>query len=259
MIKILFIGDIVAGSGLEALKNLLPEVKKEFSPDLVIANGENAAKGFGLTPANMKAIIGSGVDIITGGNHIFDRREVAEVIDSARLVRPENYAPSTPGKGWRITEAKGVKVGVLNLVGRVFMSPVDSPFVAAERAVAEMKAEGAEEIIVDFHAEATSEKAAMGFFLDGRVSAVIGTHTHVQTADEKILAGKTGFISDAGMTGDADSVIGIEKKAALRRFLTSLPVTSPSAEGKGTLNAVFLEVEKGGCLSIKRVQRSEKR
>ncbi|TAL16071.1 TIGR00282 family metallophosphoesterase [bacterium] len=256
--KILFVGDIVSGAGLRTLKAVLPELKKRLSPDFVVANGENASRGFGITPQNVKAIIASGVDVITGGNHSFDRREIVDLLeDSERVLRPANLSPGVPGKGFCLREAAGVKVGVINLVGRIFMAPSEHPFVAADKAIESLKSAGAQTIIVDFHAEATSEKAALAYYLDGRVSAVLGTHTHVPTADARILPGKTGFISDAGMTGDRESVIGIERNASIRRFLTGMPGASPSAEGRGTLMGVFLEVSEGKCVSIRRVEEIE--
>ncbi len=257
--RILFIGDIVASTGLRTLKALLPKVTKRYAPDLVIANGENAAKGFGITPANAKSIFACGVDFITTGNHVWDKREIFAHIDkSVRMIRPANFTKGVPGRGWQIIEAAGKKVGVVNLVGRVFMPPSDNPFTAADEAVVALKEEGSDYIIVDFHAEATSEKAAMGHHLDGRVSAVVGTHTHVPTADATVLPGGTGFISDVGMTGVRDSVIGISKEKSVKRFITGLPYSAPSAEGRGTLMAVLFTLAKdGSCESVVRVEESE--
>ncbi|MFQ6672753.1 MAG: YmdB family metallophosphoesterase, partial [Candidatus Tectimicrobiota bacterium] len=224
--------------------------------DLTIANCENAAGGFGVTPAVLKQLFAYGIDVLTSGNHIWDKREVMEVIESERrLLRPANYPPAQPGFGSFVAEtAGGVPVAVLNLSGRVFMGSYDCPFRTADELVPAL-AEAARVIIVDMHGEATSEKQAMGYYLDGRVSAVIGTHTHVQTADERILPDGTAYITDVGMTGPVDSVIGVVKELALKRFLTLQPQKMETASGRTQFSACLIEVDEtaGRAVSIERL------
>ncbi len=253
--RILFISDIVGSPGRGALR-ILPSLKKEWGYSFCVANGENAAAGFGLTPGTAEEIFAAGVDVITSGNHLWDRKEAMDlVVHEPRILRPANYPPPVPGSGQGVfLSADGHAVGVLNLLGRVFIREVDCPFRRADLAVGELRA-STKIILVDMHAEATSEKVAMGWYLDGRVSAVVGTHTHVQTADERVLPGGTGYITDAGMTGGFDSVIGIEKEAAIKRFLTQVTVRFTPARNDVRLNGVVLDVEPstGVCKSITRL------
>lgn len=244
MLNLLFIGDIVGRVGRRALQQLLPRLVGRYDIDLVIANGENAASGFGLTADVIWELLDAGVDVITSGNHIWDKREAyAHLDERPEILRPANYPGSSPGRGSGIyTTSAGHKVGVLNLEGRVFMKTLDCPFRAADTLVEELKRE-TKVILVDFHAEATSEKVAMGHYLDGRVSAVIGTHTHVPTADAHILSGGTAYQTDAGMTGSRDSVIGIRKELAIEKFLTQLPVRFDVAKKDPWLSGVHCRVE----------------
>ncbi|MEW6335280.1 MAG: TIGR00282 family metallophosphoesterase, partial [Thermodesulfobacteriota bacterium] len=211
--KILFIGDIVGKPGRRAVRELLPGIVEDHRIDLVIANCENAAAGFGVTGEVIEELQDCRIDVLTSGNHIWDKKEILEIIEGCdRLLRPANYPAGAPGRGCLVMTAPGgLRVGVINLAGRVFMHPLDCPFRTADREIGTLKSR-ADVIIVDMHAEATSEKIAMGWYLDGRVGAVVGTHTHVQTADERILPGGTGYITDAGMTGPFDSVIGIRRE-----------------------------------------------
>ncbi|HEY6450083.1 MAG TPA: TIGR00282 family metallophosphoesterase [Candidatus Cybelea sp.] len=214
------VGDVVGAPGREVLKRCVSLLREQHHVNACIANGENAAGGFGLTAQTAEEMFESGVDLITGGNHIFDKRDFGEYLErSNRVIRPANYPPAVPGRGAATFAVNGVTVGVLNLMGRTFMPPVDDPFRCADAIVADLRAR-TPVILVDLHAEATSEKVALGRYLDGRVSCVFGTHTHVQTADEQILPGGTAYISDLGMTGPTEGVIGMESGAVLDRFLT---------------------------------------
>ena len=255
--KILFIGDIVGEPGRQAVKELVPKIQKKEGVEFVIANAENAAGGSGVTPALADELLGYGIDVLTSGDHIWKRKEILDYIETSRqLLRPANYPAEAPGLGWTVVKSKsGTEVGVINLIGRVFMQAVECPFRTAKAAVDKMK-EKARVIIVDMHAEATSEKIAMGWYLDGMVSAIIGTHTHVQTADEKILPNGTAFLCDAGMTGPFDSVIGRKKEQILSRFITQMPVRFEMAEGDIRLNGAIIDVDEktGKANSIKRVQ-----
>ena len=255
--KLLFIGDIVGRAGRKVLAEHLLRVIDRQMVDLVVANGENAASGYGLTNKVLRELFDTGVDVITSGNHIWDKREINDALDrEEHLLRPANYPPGLPGRGAGVYEtAAGIKVGILNLEGRVFMKNLDCPFRAADRLVAELHQQ-ASIVMVDFHAEATSEKQALGHYLAGRVSAVIGTHTHVQTADERILEGGTGYLTDVGMTGSQDAVIGNEKGPALERFLTQQSVRLEVAKKDPQLCAVLLTIaeENGHCTQIERIQ-----
>jgi metallophosphoesterase (TIGR00282 family) len=255
--KFLFIGDIVGKIGRNATKTLLPSIAGKYRIDLVIANGENAAGGFGITEKTISEIFGYGVQIITTGNHVWDKKEfIPQISKEDRVLRPLNYPPGVPGFGSIVyTLPNGVKVAVVNLSGRVFMANIDCPFRAGKETIEKLHAE-TKIIIIDFHAEATSEKIAFGHYMDGRVSAVIGTHTHVQTADEKILPGGTAYITDVGMTGPSDSVIGIEKEQIIRRFLTNMPMRFETAKGEGIFSAVVIETdeETGKSTAIHRLQ-----
>jgi 2',3'-cyclic-nucleotide 2'-phosphodiesterase len=257
MLNILFIGDINGRPGRDAVKALLPGLVREKKIDFVVANGENASGGFGITHESYKDLMACGINAMTMGNHTWDNKDIFKFIDSEpNLIRPANLPQGNPGKGYSIfsIDGKAAKVGVLNLAGRVFMQQVDDPFKAADKIVNEMRIT-TPVIIVDIHAEATSEKQAMGFFLDGRVSLVAGTHTHVQTSDERIFKGGTGFITDTGMTGPFDSVIGVEKDIILRRFLTYMPEKFEIAKGDVHLNAVSVSVDEasGKAASIERI------
>lgn len=254
--NILFIGDIVGRPGRHAVASCLHQVVDAWQIDLVLANGENAAAGFGLTAAIALELFEMGIDFMTTGNHIWDKREVYDYLErEPRLLRPANYPPGLPGRGVGFcTTAAGCKVGILNLEGRVFMNNLDCPFRVADRELDQLRRETAV-ILVDFHAEATSEKMALGYYLDGRVSAVIGTHTHVQTADEQILGGGTAYISDAGMTGSRDAVIGMRKELAMEKFLTQLPVRFEVAKKDAALCGVVVTVDEqsGRASAIRRI------
>ncbi len=260
--NIIFIGDVVGKPGRRILARMLPALRREVGADLAIANGENSAGGFGITPETLDDLLAAGVDVVTGGNHTWQAREIYTLLDShPRILRPANYPPGTPGRGSGVFRSSGPTPGavaVLNLEGRVFMQPLESPFEVG-RDEAERLRQEASVIVVDMHAEATSEKIALGWYLDGRVSAVIGTHTHVQTADERILPEGTAFISDAGMTGPRDSVIGMGRDEVLQRFLTLLPARFDVAAGPAQLNAVVVEVDDqtGRARRIQRVNRTE--
>jgi hypothetical protein len=256
-VKLLFIGDIVARPGRELVKRAARALVRAYDVDVVVANGENASAGAGLTREQAEEIFKSGVHAVTGGNHIWDRREILEFIDrEPRIVRPANYPAGTPGQGSTIVcTAAGVPVGVVNVMGRVFLANIDDPFAVAEREVAALKARGARVILVDMHAETTSEKIALSWFLDGRVTAVIGTHTHVQTADERILPGGTACLTDAGMTGPHDGVIGVAREAVIAKFRTGLPARFEPATGDPRLNGVLItaDPETGRATAIERL------
>jgi len=258
-LKILFIGDVVGRAGRQALSSRLHRLVDEHRVDLVVANGENAAAGFGLTANIVTELLDLGIDVLTSGNHIWDKREICDCLDrQERLLRPANYPPGLPGRGAGIfATSAGLQVGVVNLEGRVFMSNLDCPFRAAEQLIEEMRRR-TPIILVDFHAEATSEKMALGCYLDGRVSAVVGTHTHVQTADERILPGGTAYITDAGMTGSRDAVIGIRKELAIEKFLTQQPVRFEVAKKDPWLCGVLIEVDEktGLALKVERIQQA---
>lgn len=258
--RILFVGDIHGKPGRRVLRDRLPVLRQQHKIDLVIANGENAAGGAGISADTAQEIFAAGVGVITGGNHTWQHRDAYELLDSdARILRPLNYPPGTPGRGATIVAGStGRQVGVINLQGRVFMSDLDDPFRAA-RAECERLRDTTPLIVVDFHAEATSEKIALGWYLDGRASAVVGTHTHVQTADERVLPGGTAFISDVGMTGPRDGVIGMDREKILERFLTQLPVRFEVASGPAQLSAVVVDVDEtsGRARSIERVLEFE--
>ena len=255
-VNILFIGDIIGKPGRLALSRELDRLVDRHRVDLVVANGENAAGGFGLTVDTVRELFDLGVSCITSGNHIWDKKEqVPMVLANPRIVRPANYPDGTAGRGSMIvTTPGGVKIAVLNLEGRIFMKNLECPFRIADREIAALRQE-TPVILVDFHAEATSEKSSLGWYLDGRVSAVIGTHTHVQTADERILPQGTAYMSDAGMTGSFDSVIGIGKDEAIRKFLTQLPVKFEIPKKDIRLNGVVISIDEttGKALAIERV------
>lgn len=255
--KVLFIGDIVGKVGRITTKALLPSIVDKYKIDLVIANGENAAGGFGLTEKIANEIFNLGVHIITTGNHVWDKKEfIPQISKMDRVIRPLNYPPGVPGYGSIIyTLPNNKKVAVINLSGRVFMSNIDCPFRTGKEEVEKLN-RITKIIIIDFHAEATSEKMAFGYFMDGKVSAVIGTHTHVQTADERILPGGTAYITDIGMTGPYDSIIGIEKDQIINRFLTNMPMRFETAKGEGCFSAIVIEIdeESGKSTALQRLQ-----
>jgi len=258
MPNLLFIADVIGSPGRDVVRALLPDLKRRLDAHLVVVNAENSAGGFGVTHDSAAALFAAGADALTGGNHLFDRKEALAYIGAEeRLVRPANLPPGTPGRGWRTFRASdGTPVGVVNLLGRVFMREVDCPFRAVDEAIEALRADGCRAILVDFHAETTAEKIAMGWYLDGRASLVVGTHTHVQTADDRVLPKGTAFLTDAGMTGGFDSVIGMDRDAALRRFLTLLPERLTPAEGDLRLNGVWvrLDATTGLAVEMRRVQ-----
>jgi len=242
-VKILFIGDIVGEPGRRAVKELVPRLRRQHELDVVIANGENSAGGSGITPATAREIFSAGVDIITSGDHLWDQKEVVELLQNeSRFLRPLNYPPGTPGKGSVVYQADNQPpVGVINLQGRTFMPALDNPFTVIRAEVERMR-QKTNIIFIDFHAEATSEKIAIGRMLDGKVSAVVGTHTHVQTADEQIFPGGTAYLSDAGFTGPHESVIGREIEPVIKRFLTLQPQRFAVAEKDVKLQGVLIEI-----------------
>jgi len=262
--RILFIGDIFGRPGRAIVKERLPGVVNDHSVDLVIANGENAAAGFGITPSLTEELFDLGIDVLTSGNHIWDKREIIEYFHAAdgnphsparRLLRPANYPPGMPGWGMYQGKKKDVPYAVVNLQGRVFMASNDDPFRIADQLLKDIKAKV---VVVDMHAEATSEKISMGWYLDGRVTAMVGTHTHVPTADERVLPGGTAYITDVGMTGPYESVIGVRKELILDRFLTNMPSRFEPASGDVRLCAIVVDCDEttGRAREIKRVMIS---
>ncbi len=255
--KILVIGDVVGKPGRDILAEKLRGLRESEKIDFVVANAENAAGGSGITPIIADELYGSGIDVITSGDHIWKKREIYEYLDHTdRLLRPLNYPKGAPGKGSTIIEIKNkIKVGVINLIGRVFMDALDCPFVRGMEEVERIR-KITPVIIVDIHAEATSEKVALGWYFDGKISAIIGTHTHVQTADEKVLPGGTAYLTDSGMTGPVDSVIGRKKEQIIERFITQLPTRFEMATGDSEINGAIIDIdpETGKANYIKRVQ-----
>ncbi|MEW6439497.1 MAG: TIGR00282 family metallophosphoesterase [bacterium] len=257
--KILVVGDILGKGGRKALRCLLPPILDKEFVDLVIGNVENVAGGMGVTRDSLAEVKNAGVQVMTSGNHVWKKPGFDDLFKTESfLLRPGNYPPGVPGRGMAIWETNlGLKVGVINLLGRIFMEPVECPFRTSDALVSRLANLGVRIRIVDFHAEATSEKAALGWYLDGRVSAVIGTHTHVQTADERVFPKGTGFLSDAGMTGSQDSVIGVKTESSLKRFLTGIPQRfEPSNKGL-MLNGALLDVceSTGRCRGIRRIRK----
>jgi hypothetical protein len=257
--RCLVIGDIIGKPGRLAVGHVLPDLRHELDLDLVIANGENVAAGAGLTPSLAEELFDAGIDVITSGNHIWDKREIYDYLDTDRpVLRPANYPDDVPGRGWLIHHlADGEPVAVINLMGQVFMNQLDSPFSLADALLDGVGEPLPRLRFVDFHCEITSEKNAMGWHLDGRVTAVIGTHTHVPTADARVLPEGTAYISDVGMTGPRDSVIGFRLDTVLPRFLRHLPTRFEVAEGPVSLNAALIEADRptGRAVSIELVQR----
>ena len=257
VLRVLLVGDIVGRPGREALKKVVGAWRKEDRADFVIANGENSAGGKGITAETTREMIAAGVDVVTGGNHVWANKDILKVIDTEpRLLRPANYPPGVPGRGHGVYECRGseFKIGVVNLIGRVFLESVECPFRAA-RALVQQIREQTSIVFVDFHAEATSEKVAMGWFLDGQATAVFGTHTHIQTADERLLHHHTAYITDIGMTGPHDSVIGVKVDQVVERFLKATPVKYEVAERNVRLDGalVTLDPMTGRALQIERV------
>jgi metallophosphoesterase (TIGR00282 family) len=241
--KVLMIGDVVARPGRVAVMERIQDLREQHGIDLAVMNAENVAGGFSITPPLAEQLFNAGIDVMTSGNHIFDKREVIPYIErQPRLLRPANYPPNSPGKGMWVGDVKGVRVAVLNLIGRVFMGPADDPFRAAEELIASIPSD-VKVRLVDMHAEATSEKAAMGWYLDGRVSAVVGTHTHVQTADERILTEGTAYISDIGMTGSYAGVIGMKTEDVIARFTSAVYKRADHAAGNVRICAVVLNID----------------
>jgi len=259
-VRILFVGDIEGSSGRRAAGKLLEVLRSRHNVDFTVVNGENAAGGLGITKPTALVLFEAGADVITLGNHTFAKRDVASYLsEEPRILRPANYPPGVAGRGWGIYEAKaGEKIAVINLMGRTFMEPLDCPFRAADAVLAELEGQ-AKVVIVDMHAEATSEKKAMAWYLDGRVSAVIGTHTHIQTSDERVMPKGTAYLTDAGMTGVMDSVLGLEPSVVIERFLTQVPGKFQLAEGPATLQGALIEVDEGTgrAVSIERVSVGE--
>ena len=251
--NILAIGDVVSDRGCEFLRARLPAFKKLKSIDFTIVNGENSAVGNGILPSSANHIFDSGADIITTGNHVFRRKEIYDFLDEkADIIRPANYHREVPGKGYAVIDLGYTQVAVINLSGRVYMEDCANPFDTADEILSKIRCKS---IIVDFHAEATAEKAALAYYLDGRVSAVFGTHTHVQTADARVLPGGTGFISDIGMTGVKDSVIGVKPELSVRYIRTGLPTRFDAADGPCFMNGCIFEIDNGTgkCLSVEPV------
>lgn len=255
--KIIFLGDIVGQPGREAIKQILPKWKKKYQPDLIIANGENIAHGTGITKKTLDQILKAGVDLVTSGDHTWKQKEISALLEDKTipLIRPANFPPNLPGQGYRLIELRTKKILVINLIGRVFMQQqYDDPFRKADQ-ILEQNEEKADIIIVDWHAEATAEKVCLGWYLDGRVSAVLGTHTHIPTADERILPKGTAYISDIGMVGVMDSSLGRNKESSIKRFLTQTNIHLEVAEGPVEVNAVLLEISnKAKVKKIKRIR-----
>jgi len=255
-LKILFVADVVGHPGREAVKALLPDLKKELHPNLVVLNGENAAGGFGLTAKIVAELRGAGADVITTGNHVFAQKEfVGELPNLERVLRPANYPPAAPGQGWCVVDAGGLQVLVMNLMGRIFLDSLDDPFRAADAILAAHP--DTPIVFCDMHAEATSEKTAMGWYLNGRASAVVGTHTHIPTADARVLPGGTAYVTDVGMVGPRDGCIGMDKDVVLQRFLSGVPNRFVVASGPVTFNSVLVTINSstGRATSIQRVDR----
>ena len=244
--KLLFVGDVVGAPGRRTLAALLPELRRRHEPDWVVVNGENASGGVGLNARNAQELLDLGIDAITLGNHAYRHRDIYPVLDSeAPIIRPANYPKGDPGRGWLVLERDGLRLAVVNMSGTVFVEAARSPFAEVDAVLAELRGK-ADHVLVDFHAEATSEKVAMGWHLDGRVTACVGTHTHVPTADARVLPGGTAFITDVGMTGARGGVIGADREHALRRFLTQTPVKLDTATEDPWLNAVLIEADGDG-------------
>ena len=249
--KLLFFGDVVGESGCRFFAEKAPELRRTYSADVIVVNGENSANGNGINAQSAQMLFSAGADIITGGNHSF-RRKCPELFENPRILRPANYPEGVPGSGSYLADFGAFSLAVVNLMGTVFLDPLDNPFTTADRLIADLPTKN---ILVDFHAEATSEKRAIGWYLAGKVSAVIGTHTHVQTADEEILCGHTGYLTDAGMTGPVNSVIGVKTELAVRKQKYHIPVQFTEAEPPCILCGAYLEIDSksGKCTKIERI------
>jgi len=253
--KMLFVGDVVGRPGRRAVRELVPRLRDRFSASFVVVNCENAAGGLGVTPETANELLRAGADCLTSGNHIFAKKEIVPFLDSEqRILRPANYPPDAPGKGIGFYRAHDTEVAVINLSGRTFMDPMDCPFRVCDELLGQALSR-TKCILIDIHAEATSEKQAIGWYVDGRASAVLGTHTHVQTSDERILPQGTAYITDVGMTGPRDSVLGVKADLIIRRYLTGLPVRFEIAHGTAVLSAVCVDIDPatGRALSIERI------
>jgi metallophosphoesterase (TIGR00282 family) len=245
-VKLLFVGDVVAGIGRRTLAAVLPALRDEHQPDFVVVNGENAAGGVGITAKTAQELLDLGVDAITLGNHAYRHRDVYEYLDrESRIIRPANFPKGSPGRGHTVVESNGTRLGLINLSGQLYLEAVRSPFAEADALLAELR-DSADVVLVDMHAEATSEKVAMGWYLDGRVLAVVGTHTHVPTADARVLPGGTAYVTDVGMTGPRGGVIGVKKEAAIERFLTLTQVRFETSQDDPWVNAVLVEGDSDG-------------
>ena len=254
--KVLAIGDLVGNCAIKELKMKLPKIYDEEKIDFVIVNGENVAEGMGITEKNFNDILAQKVDVITMGNHTWGKKDIFKFIDHPQIIRPANYSKPVPGKGYNIYECKGKKIAVINLIGRVGMNVLsDNPFLCTKQILEKIKSQ-VDLIIIDFHGEATAEKIAFSYYMDGKVTAIFGTHTHVQTADEKILPNGTAYITDIGMTGPKNSVIGMNIESSLKRFETSLPEKYKIAEGETFLNGVIFEIndDTNKVIDVKRIQ-----
>ena len=252
--RILAIGDVVGKNGTDFVRSILPSYKREKGIDICIVNGENSYDDNGITPASADSLFVSGADVITTGNHVYRRREIYNYLDEHEfLLRPANFSKSNPGKGYAIVDKGRVRVGVVNLMGTAYMDSLENPFHVIEKVLKEL--DDCKVIIVDFHAEATSEKRALGLMLDGRVSAVFGTHTHVQTADEQILPGGTGYITDIGMTGPINSVLGVNPEIIIKKFKDNMPAKFENADGPSMMNGCIFDIDEktGKTVSIERV------
>ena len=256
--RVLLVGDVVGRPGRRAVARVVPEVVRELDVDLVVANGENAAGGFGLTAETAGELFAAGVHVLTTGNHVWDRKEILNFIDGeARLLRPANFPPGTPGRGFTVVNDRcGRPVAVLNLMGRTFMEPLDCPFRTADVLIEQLRSR-TPVIVVDFHAEATAEKVAMGWYLDGRVSVVFGTHTHVPTADERVLPGGTAYITDLGMAGPSEGIIGMDRRSVVEHILTRLPRRYEVASGPSRVDMAVVDVDpdSGRATAIRRLHR----
>lgn len=253
--NILMVGDVVGTSGLDFLRRRLPALKRELGVDVCVVNGENSADGNGITAVSAESIFTSGADVVTTGNHAFRRKEAYSYYDDTEcLLRPANFVDTVPGHGVCVLDKGRVQVGIINLMGTMYMDPLPNPFLMVDDLISSLS--GCKIILVDFHAEATSEKKAMGYYLDGRVSAVAGTHTHVQTADECVLAGGTGYITDLGMTGPLESVLGVVPSIVIDKFKYNMPARFDWKRGKSELDACLFEIDDstGKCLSVKRIR-----
>ncbi|MFT8362665.1 MAG: TIGR00282 family metallophosphoesterase [Sporolactobacillus sp.] len=254
--KLLFVGDVYGQTGRQMIADYLPRLKRKYQPSLTIVNAENSAHGKGITKKIYNQLLENGADVLTMGNHTWDNRELFEFIDeAAQLVRPANFPQGTPGKGMRIVTAGSCKIAVINLQGRVFLPALDDPFRVADHLIEDARKK-TPLIFIDFHAETTSEKLALGWYLDGKISALVGTHTHVQTADERIFPAGTAYLTEVGMTGPYNGIIGVAREAVTRRFLTQMPVRFEAAPGPGQLSAVMMTLDEktGKARKIERIQ-----